>query len=712
MATIGDYFDAIVSEETPHIDDMCSARGRARLFGRVLARLPIGLRPGAVLAGDFGAEYADKAQRQQTAPRASETPEPPSQTAAPVDPVAEMGERFKVSGNVTLSHVCVDYARVIEEGVAGIVADIRGRLPDADESQRDVYEGMILSLEALGAWAQRYAELADRRAAQTCDPDAARELRQLAEVCRKVPLRPADTFQEAAQSFWFAHAGVALSEGIVASISPGRMDQFLYPAFRRDRRRGVGLDALERVVDDLWAKIRRFGAWDNNVNVGGLDADGDDAFNELSALILRVAARHRSNVPLLSVRVHPDLSDEAFARMTDPALLSMGQPTFYGEHACLRALHKRGVAPADLHRWAASSCMALTVQGREYSGMWDIVMNGLLPLELALNEGRPFGGELPIELDTPPRADYASVEPLVDQWARYTRELVGWCVARSGRASESFGRYCPNPLISALMGCAETGRDRAAFGAPYHCVNANVFGLVNASDALVAIDRLVFGQKRYALRELVDMARNDYRGREDVLTRVRACPKFGNDDDEADAMAARLAAIYAEAVRSHSHDNVHYLPSFHTLYGHIDAGRRYAASLDGRRAGEPLAKNVGTGLGRSRAGVTALMLSASRIDQPEFSGGQALDIALAPGAFQTPEGRRRLRALLQTYFDRGGLQVQLNIVSADALREAMADPRRHEDLMVRVAGFSARFVHLEPETQADLLARVEEAASA
>ena len=709
LITVQPFVKMLVSEVAPAVTDMCAPSGRAKLLLLLFQRLPIGFDPESLLAGDFGPEYVPSSQQEAMSRQYRDylrAHTPDRALVEPADDATLMDRRFGIGAGVTIGHASVDYARVIDQGVEEIIADIRGALPDAGPEEAEYRGAMILCFEAFLTLAERYAALAEEYADTTSCASQRDRLRETASVCRRVPRLPAETFREAAQSFWLTHAAAMLSEMITwDSMSPGRMDQYLWPCFCNDRERGVSDELLEAVVDDLWAKFGRYCVANHNVNLGGMNAAGQDVFNDLSAMILRVAKKKPSNVPLLSVRVHPGMRSEHFRLAADPLLMKTGQPTFYGEEASRKALLGRGVTQQDLSCLSIGSCMALVVQGREFSGMWDVVVNALTPLELALNGGQPFSTEFPLALGTQPKHEYRTINEVVQQWAAYLEEIVRWCVERSAAQTVAYGRTCPNPFLSSLMGGIDSGKDRAGYGAQYHCSNCNVFGLVNAADALTAIDELVFKERRFSLTELVAAARADFDGYWDVHRAILQCPKYGNDDERADAMAVRLAERYAAAVAAHDNGNIHYLPSFHTLHGHIDTGKLCPASLDGRRAGEPLAKNVGTVPERTHNGVTALMLSATRIDQSAFSGGQALDIVIDGEILNTRAGVGRFRALLETYFARGGLQVHVNTVSADELRAAMECPQRHPDLMVRVAGYSARFANLEKELQHDLLKR-------
>ena len=655
----------------------------ARLFARVLEALPCGVMPGETLVGDFGPQFLTEAEVAALAAEIAATRTPQPEAAAP-SPADLMHGWHHCCGGYTLAHTCADYQRVIEEGLAGLMSEVRDAQIGAAESRLNTLRGMEIALEAVIAWANGWG------AAGAHSPQC-----------------PARTFHEALQAIWFVHAAIGLSELSDASLSLGRLDQFLYPLFCADLARGVPEADLEQSLRDFWLKLNRFGDPACTVNIGGVDDAGRDLFNPLSAMILRVSRELRLPSPLLAVRVHPDIPPEVFDAYLDPDLLAMGQPTFYGEFPCREALVRRGVPAAEAHRMTLNSCMGIVIPGEEISDMWGGVVNMLLPIELAANAGAPFAHEMPIPLAPEARSEYASFDEFFVQSAAYLDVLVAFCVGQNRAATEHAAQHQPNPFLSALTrDCVARGLDRADGGARYHSVIIEGFGWANAADALVAIKRLVFEENRHTLTELVAAAKRDFAGDDDLLREILRCPKFGNGDAEADAMARRLTETFAQSVARHSHGNMTYLPSYHTLNAHIGAGAHLPASPDGRRAGEPLAKNVGPMLGRATQGLTGVILSASAIDQPALSGGQALDISIpARDLARDPALKRDVQALLQTYFARGGLEVQINGLTADDLRAAIAAPAAHQDLLVRIAGYSARFVSLSAEVQAEMVRR-------
>jgi formate C-acetyltransferase len=657
----------------------------ARLLHAVLAGIPIGIPENDLLAGDFGPAFGDV--------EAASQPAAPGMPPAPDGPLWQQLDRWHLRAGYTLAHTTVDYPLVLHKGLAAIAAEARARNErDPVPEQCVRREAMALALEAVVAWAERFADLAEEQG-----------LAEMAARCRRIPREPARDMAEVMQAIWFIHAAVGLSELSQASLSLGRLDQYAYPYFVADRAA-----QSRRFLDALFAKLNRYGDAACAVNLGGADAQGRDCINDLSRLIVDVVAERKAPAPILAARIHDGMAAADFDRLTEPSLLRLSQPTFYGEDSCRQALWRRGVPEYELPGWCANSCMGLMLPGAEIADMWAGVVPFPLVLELALNGGKTRAGELPLTLATPPRSEYGSLGELVRQVAAYADELVALCIGRNREHTARVAADFPNPFLSALTAdCVSRGLDRAGGGARYHTGTIEAFGLVNVADALHAIRVLHFERRAYSLAELVAAAQADFAGHAGLLAEIRGLPKFGDGDAVADGMAENLARRFAASVRRHSPERPQYLPSFHTLNGHIPAGCRYGATLDGRRAGAPLAKNAGpTLLGRAHAH-TGVVQSAARLPQCDFSAGQALDLSLDAESLRSLGPRRAFQALLRTYFAQGGLQVQVNGLTAADLRAAIAQPEAHADLLVRLGGYSTRFVTLSPAVQQEMAERFE-----
>ena len=630
----------------------------------------------------------------------------PAPPAIPED-AAQMRARYFTFGEYNLAHTTLNHQLILQHGLGSLIERLHSLEPEPDEPTDPMLAGMAIALSAVCRWIERHWKAA-HAAAEAARGEERTRLESLAEACRLIGWHPAHSFHEALQAVLFMRLAVGLSERSQASLSLGRLDQDLLPFYRDDLAAGVPQAELEELLADFFVALNEFGDPASTVNLGGMDAEGHDQWNELSDLILRTAVRLHLPAPLLAVRMHDGMAPETLDAVTQPALLEMGQPTFYGELPCREALRRRGVPEADLPRWVANSCMGLMMPGEEISDMWAAVVNAPLALELATNGGAPYRGEIPPALGVPAGPPPQTFADLYAGFLAHLDALLEWALARNAARTDWIAEHWPNPFLSALTAdCLERRLDRAGGGARYHIVTVEPMGLVNVADALTAVRRLVYEQQRYTLDELVAAARDDFADREDLRQELLAQPKYGNGQAEADEQLRALAEHVVAWAAPHSSGSRYVAPSFHTLNAHIAAGAHLGGGLEGRRAGRPLAKNVGTTPGLARQGHTKLVLSATAFDQRDFDGGQALDLSLQAATLRSPGNRRKFQALLRTYFERSGLQVQVNGLTADQLRAALADPDEHRDLTVRIAGYSARFVGLSPAVQEEMVERFE-----
>lgn len=699
MSTLWDQVHRLRAPVLATHVDLSACRREAEAFRAVLAGLPIGIRTDDVLAGDFGPAWGEVPEPSAPAQQGASAPRAGAPSTRDL-----LRDRFHIFGGYTTAHTTLDYGRIVREGLGRVSDRAREHAPALPAARRAMVESMAVALDAVCSWAERYADLAATLAGNAADGKDRRRLLRVARACRQVPRHPARDLHEALQCVWLVHAAVGLSELSQASLSLGCLDRYLLPLFEA----AADPDLARVSLQDFFRKLNRYGDAACALNLGGVGEDGTDRFNPLSALIADTVAALQLPAPLLAARIHAGTPPAVFDRLTRPELAALGQPTFYGEEPCVAALLARGIPAERVHTWCANSCMGLYLPGEEICDMWGGVVNLLIPLELALNQGRPLRGELPVALTTPPPATPESLPALQHALLAYAAEFIDLVVGDNRESTEWYARERPNPYLSALTAdCLERGLDRAGGGARYHGVTIEGFGLVNAADALTAIDAVVFRARRCTVPELVAALARDFSGAEDLRQALLAAPKFGRAHRQADGMVRWLADAFATAVTAHRRDGLSYLPSFHTLNAHLGAGAKTAASADGRHAGEPLAKNLGPMLRGTPFDATEVLLSCAAVEQRRFGGGQAVDLSLDGAVLGTPRGRAAFQALLRTYFGRGGLQVQVNGVTPAILRAAMADPEHHRQVTVRIAGYSARFVTLARAVQEEMVQRLE-----
>lgn len=687
---------------------------RALAFAAMLEQVALHLGPDDLLAGHFSPTSDMDGGKRQAAlaelvhagdvPNLSFTPE----LAAGVDELMRAFAQPYWMGCVGFGHSNVDYADVLQHGMAALAREaFASATEQADPDCAAACRAMGTALRAVIRFAERHAELVEAQAAH-CEPARATELREIAARCRRVPAYPATTFPEALQSVWFAYLAVGMSES-PSSNSLGCVDRYLWPFFAQDIANGTltEADAVEWVAQFLI----KCGAYAEGqaLTLGGQQPDGQDATNALTRLFLRAAALVRLPEPIIALRLHDGTPDDLWDAAMTVTAGNQGQISYYSEPQCRAMLAARGIPAEDLGRLAINSCMGVVVSGAEMNDMWGGIVNLALCLELAIARGRTADGTVLPGIAALCPAEYSSLDELFQAFRRIVQHTADLVVEKYRQECAHQAQWHPNPLMSALLeGCRMRGLDRLGGGPRYHSVVVEGIGWANVSDALLAIGDLVFQRGATDLATLLHSARTDYRDAGDLLAQLRACPKYGQGEVQADAMAARVLQTFAEVVTAERQPGEHreYLPSLHSLYQHIYAGSAAPVSFDGRRYGAPLNKQLGPSVWAGPFAPTAVLSSAARLPIAQLPGGQALDIAIPHEMLSTPAGRRQFRALVETYFRLGGADLQINTADPADLRSAQAHPEDNGHLIVRVAGYSEFFTKLDRAQQDDLIARI------
>jgi formate C-acetyltransferase len=612
-------------------------------------------------------------------------------------------------GGAGEGHHTVDFHAVLTRGVAAMAAEAEAAAAGQPDLERAASSrGMAVALRGFIDFAQRHAEAAATLAG-TAAPARAAELRRMVASCRHVPGLPAAGFFDALQAIWLTYLAVGMTESPSAN-SLGALDRLLWPYYRRDLASGA---LTEDEAGELLAHfLLKCGSYAEGqaLTLGGLDDDGRDAVNDLTRLFLRVILALGLPEPIIAFRVHDGMRADDLDLLARLSGAGNGQPSYYHEPRCRAMLAVRGTLPADLARLSINSCMGVVVGGAELDDMWAAILLLPLALEVAASGGRAADGSLLPELASCCREDYRSLDTLFDAYQQVVARVAGGLATQYRQVAAYRACYQPNPLLSGLLdACRTRGLDRYAGGPRYHSAVVEGFGWANVSDALVAIETLVFQRGEVTLPELLEAARTDYVGREELRCRVRACPKYGNDHPVADAMARRVLEAFIGAVNQQNGTEHHvaFRASLHTLYNHVAMGPCAPAGLDGRPYGAPLNKQLGPSVWAAQAGPTAVLASAARLPVDQLPGGQALDISLPAGMLDEAAGRARFLALLRGYFSLGGADLQVNTLSPALLRAAQADPASYPHLIVRIAGYSEHFLKLSRPAQDDLILRLE-----
>lgn len=594
-----------------------------------------------------------------------------------VQAVMDLPKAFGSRTTVDKGHTLVDYGEILTHGLAWYDEKIAKGLTDYPDDP--MLYAMRETLTLVRAFYNRLVEVAERTD------------KEIAAMLRQVPFGPARTFREGLQAVWLIHFLLPLAENAWYSISLGRMDQWLYPLYQTSIRDGMTRDEAKGMLRQFYELLNSYADGACLLNVGG-------DYNELSHLLIECQKEFGLPAPILGARVAEDTPAEVLESLIDPRLFTMGQPTFYGEEACVRALVTKGIPPREAKGFSNNSCMGISLAGAEFNSMWGCVMMIPAMLEAALNGGRVGDVVIP------------GIDPVTSTVEIFDRfeKAAEWCLQKAAASYEARAIHSeahdPDPFVSILTkGCIEGRRDRIS-GALYHNVTVECMGMVNAADGIYAIDRLVFRDGKYTLNDFNRAVKVNFVGYEALRRDILACSRFGQNG-EADLFAVRLAEILSRKIGELDHDNMIFVPSLHTLNVNVGDGRNWHASHDGRMEGEPFAKNAGpTNLARG-SDPTNLVLSASKLPQHLFYGGQPIDVNFPLDTVANK--KEAIASLVRVYHNRGGLQFQVNALSSALLRDAMEYPESYPDLVVRIGGYSIYFHRISKSAQLDFIERCE-----
>jgi len=625
-------------------------------------------------------------------------------------------------------HLIPNYANALQLGLRGLVEEVdRYVAASRDESGNALRRSLITVARAARCFGARYADEADRLAGSTDDPTRAAELQELARICRKVPWEPAETLHEALQALWFFHMLIMAAESYPGpGVSPGRIDQYLYPYYQRDLDAGrLTPDQAKELFRCWWIKHNYAydyqGRVGNNqginssfgqlITLGGIDADGKDASNPLTWLLLDVMAQMNLLEPKPNVRLHADTPPELLRRVVDLIAGAQGSPFLlnFDEHS-MRGLAWQGLPAEALWDYAPVGCMENTLQGNDRSGTVDVNLNLAKAVELAMFGGRDQASGQQIGPKTGKATAFADFAQFRAAFLRQLEHLVDWIVDVNEQADAIRARFAPTPFLSLLVdGCARSGKDITAGGAEHNYITIEGIGLATAVDSLLAVRKLVFEDGRVGMPELLRAIEDNFDGHEKLRRLLmHKPPKYGNDDDQADALARDVSTFWTEraAQKVSPATQKRYRGGYLSWNYWVAYAPKTAATPDGRRRGTYLSNGSCPVTGCDRQGPTANARSTGKLSLETAPNGDSHTITLSPSLLRDDEHLDKLAAFLRAYTAEGGTALQINVLDPETLRQAQANPAEYRNLLVRVTGYNAYFVTLGKEIQEEIISRV------
>ena len=623
--------------------------------------------------------------------------------------------------------------RIFKMGVLDIKKEIEKKMKKLDPNDPEYHDkmeelkAMNIVADAIIIYARRYAEKLEKMAEEEKDARRRKELKQMAEICRWVPAHKPRTFWEALQHYWFIHIGITYETNPWDSFTPGRLDQHLYPFYKRDIEKGrLTRERAKELLEAFWIKFNNQPAVPkvgvtfeesftyndfSKINVGGLKEDGSDAINELSYLILEVLNEMRTMQPNTAVLISNKNPDRFLIEALKVVASGFGEPPLFNFDGALIKMLRQGKSIEDARKCGVSGCVETGVFGKEA-----YILTGYLNLpkilEITLNNGVDAKTGKKIGIETGDPRNFTTFEELFEAFVKQLKHFIKIKIRGNDVIEALYAKYLPVPFLSLwIEDCVEKAKDYNAGGARYNTSYIQVVGLGTLTDSFASLKYNVFEKKLFAMEDVLNALSKNYKGYE-IMRQIflNKTPKYGNDDDYVDEIAKRIVDVIIEIIENNPPTPVrrasrraYFLPT--TV--HVYFGKVTGATPDGRKAGEPLSEGVSPVQGMDRRGIAAVFRSVTKIDWDK-TGGALLNQKLTPDLLSGEENVRKLAQLIRTFFTLGGHHVQFNVVSTELLREAQKRPQDFQDLMVRVAGYSDYFVNLPKGLQDEIIARTEQ----
>lgn len=653
---------------------------------------------------------------------------------------AQMDDRWHAAYNAGIftefmeqrapGHTVLD-DKIYRRGMLDFIADIDDALAGLDflndpeaYDKREELKAMRICARAIITFAERHAALAREMAESESDPVRKAELEHIAAVCSRVPAQAPSTLWEALQYYWFVHLGVITELNTWDAFNPGRLDQHLEPFYRREVEAGtLTREQARELLQCFWIKFNNqpappkvgvtaeeSGTYTDfaNINCGGLRPDGSDGVNEVTYLVLDVIDEMRLLQPSSNIQLSKKNPDRFLKRALRIVRQGWGQPSIFNADTIVQELVRQGKTVVDARCGGASGCVEAGAFGKE-SYILTGYLNLVKILEITLHNGMdPRTGQRLGPATGDPR-DFTRFEDLLEAYKQQLGYFVDVKVRGNNIIERLYATRMPAPFLSVLIDdCIARGRDYNAGGARYDTTYIQGVGLGSLTDCMSAIRYHVFDRRNISMDGLLAVLEQDFAGHEKVRQMLmNKTPRYGNDDDYADGIMRLIFDAYYEAVdgRRNTRGGVYRINLLPTTC-HVYFGSVTGATPDGRRAGQPLSEGISPVQGADRRGPTAVIRSAAKMDHVR-TGGTLLNQKFTPQLLEGEDGIDKLAHLVRSYFKLDGHHIQFNVVSADTLRAAQAEPEKYRDLIVRVAGYSDYFCDLGRALQDEIIARTE-----
>ncbi len=650
-----------------------------------------------------------------------------------IDERAVASFNFKI---VSMSHTVPDLPRFVQEGTNQILDEIQERMKHIDGKATDkinTLHAMTICLAGLNTYAANLADQAGKLAETEKNPKRKAELEKLREICRHVPAKPARTLDEAVNSAWICWIGLLMENNNV-SLSPGRLDQLFQPFFESDLKKITGEQEKKEYIENAIELISCFfmanaehynlvpdvanylfggSQSETAITVGGVTPDGKDAVNDMTYIFLKVTEMLSLNDPNMNARFKLGVnSDTYLKRLCEVNFITVATPSMHCDDTVIESFRQNADKMEDLRDWAATGCVEITLSGKHMSHTGATSINMVAGLEMAMNNGyHPLmDWHMGPKTGCPEKGDFETFEDFFTAFAAQQKFIIENTTRLNNMAGEAYAYLRPTPLLStAIRGAIDNALDVTKGGAHYNTSGSFNIGLSDVVDSLMVIKKLVYDEKKITFTDLKKAIDTDFDHDPALHSMVmKKVPRFGSGSDEAVEMANRVTSLIHDSYKSiKNFRGGDYTVGFWSVAQHVAYGSLSGALPSGRKAYKPFAPGATPHPSASNSFLDN-MRDVARLNPRNMDNNIAFNVKLVPSAKDTREKTvDTMYSYVKSYFEQGGMQIQFNMVNSTVLKDAMANPEKYRNLLVRISGYNAYFVHLNREMQLELIERTE-----
>ena len=655
----------------------------------------------------------------------------------------QIDERFAIYfiwKSVTISHTIPDFPKLLSMGTSGIIEEIKEKMNTFDDhsDEKNTLEAMILCLEGLTTYSKNLAKTAAGAAAAVSNPKRKAELEKLTIICDQVVEKPARTLDEAVNAMWISWVGLHM-ESTNAGLSLGRLDQWLQPYFLADMEKlNAGPEQAEYIkhaveligcfymkctdhlplTPDIANWVFGGSSSDQAITLGGMTPKGEDGVCDMTYVFLKVTEMLSIRDPNVNARFSPGInSDTYLKRLCEVNLITSATPSMHNDKEVMASLEEFNYEIEDLRNWSATGCVEPTLSGKHIGHTNFQMMNMVAALEMALNNGRhpllnwklgPDTGEIGTGniKDDP----FKTFDDFFNAFTIQFKFIIDQSIQYNEMLAEAHQVIRPTPLLSSVIGdCIRKGKDVTVGGAKYNSSGAALIGLADVTDSLLVIKKLVYDDKKVSFADLKKAVDENFENDPALHAMVtKKVPLFGSGNDAAVEMADRVAKFAHDYYGSKKHyRGGKYTVGFWSMSNHVAYGTLTGALPSGRLSGKAFTPGL-TPEPNASKNLLDNIRDVARLDTKNINNNIAFNVKVVPAAQDTREKTvSDMFSYVKTYFDLGGMQMQMNVVTSETLKDAMAHPENYRNLLVRISGYNAYFVTLNRDMQMELIERAE-----